>query len=358
MSQRETDKRRISLELSEELLGWIDGLKGQLGLRSRGATVERLLQEVRGGQDEDSEPFEAAEKTVAGTEAVPQLELNASTEAAEEEPPGLLDEDLSIVLVHSSLVALTDQGRVASENSETVADHRPAAVGSGGGGIQLPGFVRKQAKRVKQTLEAPARANTSDPTLALIRGLDLDQALQQAGQHWSEVYGQAPTEAALEAAMVWLGRDVWPQSGDSDGRPFGWNLVQQVMYSYAPEWEEGHPTLERVIVAAGILEDPFGGTTLAARVPSLITRFVQRHRTRTKRSTSFDAIDNSMTVHSALRMLQLATVADRPYSLREIREAYRTQAVSHHPDAGGSADEMRRLNEAYQFLKERYREAA
>ena len=53
MSQRETDKRRISLELSEELLEWIDGLKGQLGLRSRGATVERLLQEVRGSQDED-----------------------------------------------------------------------------------------------------------------------------------------------------------------------------------------------------------------------------------------------------------------------------------------------------------------
>ena len=354
MSQRETDKRRISLELSEELLEWIDGLKGQLGLRSRGATVERLLQEVRGSQDEDADEDDSSELQPHKT---PEGEGRESLEVEEEQRPAPLDEDLSIVLVHSGLVAQRDRSRVSSESNEVLregAPEPPAATS----GIQLPGFVRKQAKRVKQTLDAPPRAATPDATLALIHRLELEQAMQQVVSHWSEVYGQAPTEAALEAAMVWLGRDIWPQSGDSDGRPFGWNLVQQVMFSYAPEWEEGTPTLERVIVAAGILEDPFGGSTLAARVPSLITRFVQRHRSRSKRSTSFDAIDNSMTVHSALKMLQLATVADRPYSLREIREAYRTQAVSHHPDAGGSADAMRRLNEAYQFLKERYRDAA
>ena len=354
MSQRETDKRRISLELSEELLDWIDGLKGQLGLRSRGATVERLLQEVRGSQDEDADEDGSSQSQPHKT---PEGEERDSLEVEEEQRPIPLDEDLSIVLVHSGLVAQRDQGRVSSESSEVVREGSPEPPAATGG-IQLPGFVRKQAKRVKQTLDAPPRAATPDATLALIHRLELEQAMQQVASHWSEVYGQAPTEAALEAAMVWLGRDIWPQSGDSDGRPFGWNLVQQVMFSYAPEWEEGTPTLERVIVAAGILEDPFGGSTLAARVPSLITRFVQRHRSRSKRSTSFDAIDNSMTVHSALKMLQLATVADRPYSLREIREAYRTQAVSHHPDAGGSADAMRRLNEAYQFLKERYRDVA
>ena len=354
MSQRETDKRRISLELSEELLEWIDGLKGQLGLRSRGATVERLLQEVRGSQDEDADEDDSSELQPHKT---PEGEGRESLEVEEEQRPAPLDEDLSIVLVHSGLVAQRDRSRVSSESSEVLLEGAPEPP-TATSGIQLPGFVRKQAKRVKQTLDAPPRAATPDATLALIHRLELEQAMQQVVSHWSEVYGQAPTEAALEAAMVWLGRDIWPQSGDSDGRPFGWNLVQQVMFSYAPEWEEGTPTLERVIVAAGILEDPFGGSTLAARVPSLITRFVQRHRSRSKRSTSFDAIDNSMTVHSALKMLQLATVADRPYSLREIREAYRTQAVSHHPDAGGSADAMRRLNEAYQFLKERYRDAA
>ena len=356
MSQRETDKRRISLELSEELLTWIDSLKGQLGLRSRGDLVERLLQEVRGDQETGPENDCAQDLLEVQASSATGEQSPESNEAEAEEPQALLNEDVSIVLVHSGLVAQRDPQHVSSNRAETADE--PQAANAGGGGIQLPGFVRKQAKRVKQTLEAPAHSSHPDTTLALIRGADLDLALHQALHHWSEVYGQAPTDAALEAAMVWLARDIWPQSGDSDGRPFGWNLVQQVMYSYAPDWTEGQPSLERVIVAAGILEDPFGGSSLPARVASLITRFVQRHRSRTKRSTSFDAIDNSMNVHSALKMLQLATVADRPYSLREIREAYRTQAVSHHPDAGGSADAMRRLNEAYQFLKERYREAA
>jgi len=356
VSQRETDKRRISLELSEELLTWIDSLKGQLGLRSRGDLVERLLQEVRGEQDTEPESEPQQDRLEIQASSATGEESTESNEVEAEKPQALLNEDVSIVLVHSGLVAQRDQECVSGNKHGTVDE--PQSASAGGGGIQLPGFVRKQAKRVKQTLEAPARSSQPDATLALIRRADLDLALHQALHHWSEVYGQAPTDAALEAAMVWLARDIWPQSGDSDGRPFGWNLVQQVMYSYAPDWIEGQPSLERVIVAAGILEDPFGGSSLPARVASLITRFVQRHRSRTKRSTSFDAIDNSMNVHSALKMLQLATVADRPYSLREIREAYRTQAVSHHPDAGGSADAMRRLNEAYQFLKERYREAA
>ncbi len=356
MSQRETDKRRISLELSEELLSWIDGLKGQLGLRSRGDLVERLLQEVRGDHGANPEgEYAQARQEVKGAAGLGEDSLDSS-EPETEEPQTLLNEDVSIVLVHSGLVSRPDQSRDSPETAETPVD--PPATSAACSGIQLPGFVRKQAKRVKQTLEAPARSTNPDTTLALIHGAELDLAIQQALQHWNEVYSQAPTPAALEASMVWLARDIWPQSLDSDGRPFGWNLVQQVIYSYAPDWTEAQPSLERVIVAAGILEDPFGGSTLPARVPSLITRFVQRHRSRNKRSTSFDAIDNSMNVHSALKMLQLATVADRPYSLREIREAYRAQAVSHHPDAGGSADAMRRLNEAYQFLKERYRDAA
>jgi hypothetical protein len=123
-------------------------------------------------------------------------------------------------------------------------------------------------------------------------------------------------------------------------------------------WIAADPSFERVITAAGILEDPFGGNTLAVRVPTLVTRFVQRQRSRHKRTTSFEAIDQAITVHSALRLLHLPTIADRPYTLKEIREAYREQAQLHHPDAGGSADAMRRLNEAYQFLKDRYRRTA
>jgi len=52
VSSSETTKRRISVDLSQEMLDWLDGLKSEFGLRSRGAILERLLSELR-KQDDD-----------------------------------------------------------------------------------------------------------------------------------------------------------------------------------------------------------------------------------------------------------------------------------------------------------------
>ena len=199
MSQRETDKRRISLELSGELLTWIDSLKGQLGLRSRGDLVERLLQEVRGDQSAE----------VESTDVQPQLQDAPAAgeqepeprEPEPESPQSLLDEDVSIVLVQSGLAAQRDHQRDSFKRNETVDEGRAAS--SAASGIQLPGFVRKQAKRVKQTLEAPARSTQPDATLALIRGADLDLALHQALQHWSDV--TARHQRMLHSKRQWSG---------------------------------------------------------------------------------------------------------------------------------------------------------
>ena len=46
MGESGSEKRRITLELSEELLDWIDGLKSQMGFRNRGLIVEQLLREL------------------------------------------------------------------------------------------------------------------------------------------------------------------------------------------------------------------------------------------------------------------------------------------------------------------------
>ena len=349
MGQRETDKRRITLELSEELLAAIDAAKTQLGFRSRGPAVEQLLREVLDPQDEDGElggcPVDG------GPSAAPQADIH--------QPSLQVDESRAIVLIQSDPVLLRDQEVVQDE----IADCSVSGVGARGrsrqpSGIQLPGFVRQQAREVNRSLRAELSRDAADHGLELLAANQLHDALAAVGQHWQEVYGQPPTDAVGEAALVWLARDIWPQCDPSDGRPFSWNLAQQVVCSFCPSWPDGEASLERVVVAAGLLEDPFSGSSLSLRIPNLITRFVQRHRSRQKRTTSFEAIDHTMTVHGALKLLQLSTVADRPYSLKEIREAYREQAQCHHPDAGGSAEAMRRLNEAYQFLKERYRRAA
>jgi hypothetical protein len=380
-----SEKRRITLELSEDLLGWIDGLKSQMGFRNRGLIVEQLLRELvpELDDDDDGSSDDAAaileDKQSAG-EPDHQPELDAVAEGGavtEDSQPEAssptadlasmatgtgvageseADDDAAIVPIGISKLSRRDQSRVSSEKNDQRVMRTGSAVGVG---IQLPGFVRRQARAVKRSLAeqvAPA-GDERNAGLTLIPAEALQEALVRAQQHWLEIYGTPPSDAAEDAALTWLARDLWPQSDHSDGRPFSWGLAQKVLLSFAPSWTVGEPSLDRVITAAGILEDPFGASSLAVRVPTLITRFVQRQRSKQKRSTSFEAIDQSMTVHGALRLLQLPTIADRPYTLKEIREAYREQAQNHHPDAGGSADAMRRLNEAYQFLKERYRQA-
>ena len=62
-----------------------------------------------------------------------------------------------------------------------------------------------------------------------------------------------------------------------------------------------------------------------------------------------------MTVHGALKLLNLSTSSGSAHTFRKIMEAYKSIALETHPDAGGSTDQMRKLNEAYQLLKNLYR---
>ena len=154
--------------------------------------------------------------------------------------------------------------------------------------------------------------------------------------------------------MHWLGHDIWPSSDAADGKTFTWNALQQVLLGYVPSWDLRDPSVDRVVVAAGVLEDPFGAAGLPQRIPSLVGRMVQRLRRR-RRGTPFIDLQATMTTTGALKLLKLPTAPGHSLTLNQIREAYRLQALNHHPDAGGDPEEMRRLNEAYQLLKQRYR---
>ncbi|WP_457596849.1 J domain-containing protein [Hydrogenimonas sp.] len=52
-------------------------------------------------------------------------------------------------------------------------------------------------------------------------------------------------------------------------------------------------------------------------------------------------------IHDALETLGLPTRV----SLRDITDRYRYLASSHHPDVGGDAERMARINEAYELLR-------
>jgi hypothetical protein len=244
--------------------------------------------------------------------------------------------------------------------AESAATHPGAPALEGGGkskGIDLPGFVRRRSQlrrslQVEKEPDLPQAAVAAWPKVseALLR-----QSEEIVTSHWLNLFSQAPNAAVVEAAMGWLAHDIWPHADLCEGRLFTWSAAVRLMREVDPLWTDAPPTLERVIVTAGVLEDPFSAETLPLRIPTLVHRFVHRFRRR-QRGTSFQTLESTMTVHGALRQLQLPTDPGQRVTLTQIRDAYREMALKHHPDSGGSLDAMRRLNEAYQLLKELYRQ--
>ena len=314
MAEPLNDKgRRVSLELREDTIERLDALRKQWSLRSRGAAIQRLLDDLL--QDLPAEHDDLSHE-------IPQPEDHVQG---------------AIVLVSQ-----------AGEAEEPEPEERSS-------GINLPGFVSRRTTKLKRSLKEPIanEAQASGERFEVMDEQQLNGAIAAVQQHWMSLYNSQPSTAVLEAAMYWLGQDIWPSSDASEGQSFTWNAVQQVMLGFCPSWEIREASVDRVVVAAGILEDPFGAASLSMRVPSLIGRMAQRLRRR-RRGSPFLDLQSTMSTQGSLKLLGLPTAAGYKLSLSDIREAYRQKALACHPDAGGSAEEMRRLNEAYQLLKQRY----
>ena len=341
-SSGDPQRRRFSLELPVELVGKIDSLKAEWGLRSRGDIVERLLQELF-PSNEDGENDLAADEVSA----------KAPLASGDVDHETTFNEQGALVLVSRG-----SGGELCLDLDGidfTVGEAMRVSAPPRSGGIDLPGFVRRQSDQLKRSLQ-PRQQTGEEPIEPLphVAGEMVERALVRARNHWIELYGKVANDAVLEAAMVWLAQDIWAQSDQSENRPFTWSLACEVVANTAPSWGHEPASFERVMVMAGLLEDPFSTSTLEVRLPTLIRRFVHRFRKRRK-GTSFQTLEHTMTLHGALKLLQLPTSPGHRLTLAEIREAYRDLAMSHHPDSGGSEETMRRLNEAYQLLKELYR---
>lgn len=314
MAEPLNDKgRRVSLELREDTIERLDALRKQWSLRSRGAAIQRLLddllQDLPAEHDVESEQDPQPEDHLQG----------------------------AIVLVAST-----------SETPEPEPEERST-------GINLPGFVSRRTTKLKRSLKEPvvSEAQASGERFEVMDDQQLSASIAAVQNQWMSLYGSEPSAAVLEAAMNWLGQDIWPSADASEGQSFTWNAVQQVMLGFCPSWEIREASVDRVVVAAGVLEDPFGAASLPMRVPSLVGRMTQRLRRR-RRGSPFLDLQSTMSTQGSLKLLGLSTAPGFKLSLSDIREAYRQKALACHPDAGGSAEDMRRLNEAYQLLKQRY----
>ena len=332
--------RRISANLPEELITGVDQLKKEWGLRSRGAVIERLLEDVFSGISDNnnvdnSKPNECSESGNT---------LKCSQEYLE---------DKAIVLIGNSDIEILN----SLNNEETInnADTDHKVNNSSLGGIDLPGFVQSKTAKLRKTLNKQVnKINEFESYINTVKEKEVNTSLKSAKDHWYSLYGNKPSENVIEAAMIWLARDIWPHIDGGEDIPFTWSAANKLMKQYCVTWQSCSPNLERIIVLAGVLEDPFSSKNLQNRVPTIIKRFVNSFKRRPN-TTSFQTIESTMTVHGALKLLGLPTLAGSSLTLRTIRDAYKEKALQNHPDSGGSTEAMRKLNEGYQLLKDLYK---
>ena len=330
MSGEVSKKRQTSLTLSDDLISALDGLKPEYGVRSRGAVIEHLLRYLLEPDADDGDEGEADPVPIT-----PQADVHEAS---------------SLVLIKT-----TDSGTAKDFGSSAPL---PTGPGSDAGvGIDLPGFVRRRSKTLKQTLKAGAStpASDSEPVVSVVCHQDLVAAERAADAHWTSLYGQKPGTTVVEAAITWLSRDLWPNVEASEGEPFTWTGANSAVQRLCSEWGMEQPSLGRVMVVAGTLEDPFATSTLAERMPTMVRRFVNRFR-RSKKVTSFETLESTMTVLGALKLLGLSTQPGAEVTLKSIKDAFKTAAKNAHPDTGGSQESMRRVSEAYQLLSGVYRQ--
>ena len=331
----QSNTKRISIDLPEELISRFDQLRKEWGFRARGPVIEKLLTELL--QDDDLIPKHQQQSiNYSGKEIINDYSN--------------YDEKSALVLIKSDF-----EEKNKNKPKENISIKNEEIAEKNNLNINLPSFVGKKVRNLRRSINIEkTKQKFNDIQINTINENDLIKCRIEIISHWKTLYGTRPNEHIIEASMDWFSTDIWPNIEGTEHLPFTWSAANKLISELCPFWVKQTPSLELVILMIGVLEDPFATTDLINRIPTLVRRFVSRFKRKNK-GNSFEALDSSITVHGALKLLKLSTSAGSAHTLNKIREAYKTKALEIHPDAGGSTDEMRKINEAYQLLKDLYR---
>ncbi len=329
-----SNTKRISIDLPKELISRFDQLRKEWGFRARGPVIEKILKELL--QEDDLLPKNQQQEI--------DFNENKNNENIN------IDEDTALVLIKSDVkkevneISLNKRFKNNNQSKEKANSN-----------ISLPNFVEKKVKNLRRSINSEKlKENINDIQINTIKETELIKCRIELISHWKTLYGSVPNDHVVEASMDWFEKDIWPNLDGTENLPFTWSAANKLMSELCPFWIMKNPSLEIVLLMIGVLEDPFATSDLINRIPTLMRRFVSRFK-RNNISNSFETLDSTMTVHGALKLLNLSTSAGSAHTFRKIREAYKSIALETHPDAGGSTDQMRKLNEAYQLLKNLYR---
>jgi len=331
-----SNTKRISIDLPEELISRFDQLRKEWGFRARGPVIEKILKELL--KEDNLLPKNQQQEIDFNKKKNNNKDLN-------------IDENTALVLIKSDNEKENNEISLNKEvsNNEQYKDKANLK-------IRLPNFVEKKVRNRRRSINSEKlKENINDIQINTIKETELIKCRIELISHWKTLYGSVPNDHVVEASLDWFERDIWPNLDGTENLPFTWSAANKLMSELCPFWIKKNPSLEIVLLMIGVLEDPFATSDLINRIPTLMRRFVSRFK-RNNRSNSFETLDSTMTVHGALKLLNLSTSAGSAHTFRKIREAYKSIAIETHPDAGGSTDQMRKLNEAYQLLKNLYRD--
>ena len=334
-STENSNIKRISIDLPSELISRFDQLRKEWGFRARGPVIEKLLTELL---DEDDLLPKNQQQTI-------DFSINNVNEDS------TFDEKKALVLIKPESNKEKNKESNKSINYINILENKEKSNIN----INLPDFVSKKVKNLKKSINSEKiKERLNDIEINTINENELIKCRIEIISYWKKLYGSIPNERIIEASMEWFSKDIWPNLDGTENLPFTWSAANKLMSELCPDWVKKNPSLEIVLLMVGVLEDPFATPDLVNRIPTLVRRFISRFK-RNNKSNSFEALDSTMTVHGALKILNLSTKAGSAHTLKIIREAYKTKALETHPDSGGSTDEMRKLNEAYLLLKNLYR---
>jgi len=330
-----SNTKRSSIDLPGELISRFDQLRKEWGFKARVPVIEKIIKELL--QEDDLLPKNQ------------QQEINFNENNNKENLN--IDEDTALVLIKSDVKKEVNEISMKKRFTNNNQSKEKANLK-----ISLPNFVEKKVRNLRRSINSEKlNENINDIQINTIKETELIKCRIELISHWKTLYGSVPNDHVVEASMDWFERDIWPNLEATENLPFTWSAANKLMAELCPFWIKKNPSLEIVLLMIGVLEDPFGTSDLINRIPTLMRRFVSRFK-RNNRSNSFETLDSTMTVHGALKLLNLSTSAGSAHTFRKIREAYKSIALETHPDAGGSTDQMRKLNEAYQLLKNLYRD--
>jgi len=227
--------KRISIDLPIDLVDGVDRLRKEWGFRARGLVFERLL-EVILSNDLDDEIIENE-----------QLDFNHNSNNDSSTPYIRIDngnhEEKALVIVGNKNIEIKNVA-VNDVKAKDVQSNKQDSVSTG---IELPGFIRKQTTNLKRSLSKDKTfKNMEDTSITTINIDDLLKAKDAVEKHWIYLYGQRPTESVIEASMIWLARDIWPNVDGTENIPFTWNAACKMLNSYCSNWKIDSVTFDDV----------------------------------------------------------------------------------------------------------------